>query len=60
MTRAKKRLYLSEAKGRNLDGSPRYPSRFILDIDQELLTYADKPEESLIKEAREYIELSSR
>lgn len=60
MTRAKKRLYLSEAKGRNLDGSPRYPSRFILDIDQELLTYADKPEESLIKEAREYIEPSSR
>ena len=39
MTRAKKRLYLSEAKGRNLDGSPRYPSRFILDIDQNLLEY---------------------
>ena len=60
MTRAKKRLYLSEAKGRNLDGSPRYPSRFILDIDQNLLEYAQKPEEGLIKEAREYIELSSR
>ena len=60
MTRAKKRLYLSEARGRNLDGSPRYPSRFILDIDQELLEYAQKPEEGLIKEAREYIELSSR
>lgn len=60
MTRAKKRLYLSEAKGRNLDGSPRYPSRFILDIDQNLLEYDWKPEEGLIKEAREYIELSSR
>lgn len=60
MTRAKKRLYLSEARGRNLDGSPRYPSRFILDIDQNLLEYAQKPEEGLIKEAREYIELSSR
>lgn len=60
MTRAKKRLYLSEAKGRNLDGSPRYPSRFILDIDQNLLEYDQKPEEGLIKEAREYIELSSR
>lgn len=60
MTRAKKRLYLSEAKGRNLDGSPRYPSRFILEIDQNLLEYAQKPEEGLIKEAREYIELSSR
>lgn len=53
-------LYLSEAKGRNLDGSPRYPSRFILDIDQNLLEYDRKPEEGLIKEAREYIELSSR
>lgn len=60
MTRAKKRLYLSEAKGRNLDGSPRYPSRFILDIGQNLLEYDRKPEEGLIKEAREYIELSSR
>lgn len=60
MTRTKKRLYLSEAKGRNLDGSPRYPSRFILDIDQNLLEYDRKPEEGLIKEAREYIELSSR
>ena len=60
MTRAKKRLYLSEAKGRNLDGSPRYPSKFILDIDQNLLEYDRKPEEGLIKEAREYIELSSR
>lgn len=60
MTRAKKHLYLSEAKGRNLDGSPRYPSRFILDIDQNLLEYDRKPEEGLIKEAREYIELSSR
>lgn len=60
MTRAKKGLYLSEAKGRNLDGSPRYPSRFILDIDQGLLEYVEQPEEGLIKEAREYIELSSR
>ena len=60
MTRAKKRLYLSEARGRNLDGSPRYPSRFILDIDQNLLEYDRKPDEGLIKEAREYIELSSR
>ena len=32
MTRAEKRLYLTEAEGRNFDGSPRYPSRFLLDI----------------------------
>ena len=32
MTRAQKGLYLSEAEGRNFDGSPRYPSRFLMDI----------------------------
>ena len=32
MTRAQKGLYLSEAEGRNFDGSPRYPSRFLLII----------------------------
>ena len=60
MTRAKKGLYLSEARGRNLDGSPRYPSRFILDIDPSFIEYVNLPEERLIKEAREYIQLSSR
>ncbi len=55
MTRAQKRLYLSGAEGRNLDGSPRYPSRFVLDIDSRLLEYDGKPADGLIKEAREYI-----
>ena len=32
LTRAEKGLYLSEADGWNFDGSPRYPSRFLLDI----------------------------
>lgn len=39
MTRAQKGLYLSEAEGRNFDGSPRYPSRFLLDIEPALLDY---------------------
>ncbi len=56
MTRAEKRLYLSEADGRGIDGAPRYPSRFVLDIDPSLLEYTDPPREGLIKEAREYIE----
>ena len=42
MTRAEKRLYLSEAEGRNLDGSPRFPSRFVLDIDDSLLEHTNK------------------
>ncbi len=60
MTRAEKRLYLTEAEGRNLDGSPRYPSRFLLDIDPALLEYTEKPREGLIADAREYIALSER
>ncbi len=60
MTRAKKALYLSEAEGRNFDGSPRYPSRFLLDIEPGLLTYTEEPREGLIAEARDYIAFSSR
>lgn len=58
MTRAEKRLYLSEAAGRSFRGSPVYPSRFLLDIDQGLLTYTRPPKEGLIEEARAYIENS--
>ena len=56
MTRAEKRLYLSEAEGRNLDGSPRFPSRFILDIDDSLLEHTAPPSDSLISDAKDYIE----
>ena len=55
VTRAEKELYLSEADGRNFDGSPRYPSRFLLDIDEKLLTFIRPPEEGLIRRARDYI-----
>ena len=58
MTRAGKRLFLSEAEGRNLDGSPRYPSRFLLDVDPTLLEYTAPPRDRLVREAREYIALS--
>ena len=39
VTRAEQRLYLTEPEGRNLDGSWRYPSRFILSLQPELLRY---------------------
>ena len=60
VTRAEKRLYLSEAEGRNLDGSPRYPSRFLLDIDPELLEYTAPPREELIADARCYVAANER
>ena len=60
VTRAEKRLFLSEAEGRNLDGSPRYPSRFLLDIGAENLEFTAPPREGLICEARDYIAVSER
>lgn len=60
LTRAEKGLYLSMAGGRSYDGSPWYPSRFLLDIDQALLTFTLPPQEGLIREAREYVERSIR
>ena len=59
-TRAEKRLYLSEAEGRNLDGSPRYPSRFVLDVDPKLLEYTAPPRDRLIADAREYIGVTEK
>lgn len=60
LTRAEKGLYLSEADGRNFDGSPRYPSRFILDIDPALLSFTEPPQEGLIQEAKDFIQHSQR
>lgn len=60
MTRAEKGLYLSEAQGRDFDGSPRYPSRFLLDIDNDLLQFTRPPREGLIAEARAYIAVQNR
>ena len=60
MTRAEKRLFLTEAEGRNTDGSPRYPSRFILDIDPACVEYTQPPREGLIAEAREYIAVTEK
>ena len=60
MTRAQKGLYLSEAEGRNFDGSPRYPSRFLLDIESALLDYTQKPQEGLIRETKDYLVINER
>ena len=60
LTRAEKGLFLSLAQGRSFDGAPLYPSRFLLDLDQTLLTYTRAPREGLIREARSAIESSER
>lgn len=60
LTRAQDGLYLSEAEGRNFDGSCRYPSRFVLDIDPDLLQYTEQPPEAMLAEARDYISLREK
>lgn len=59
-TRAQRELYFTEAAGRNLDGTPRYPSRFLLDIDRGLLDYENPPQEGLIRETKDYVRLSEK
>lgn len=59
-TRAKKGLFLTDAEGRNLDGSYRYPSRFIFNVDKNLLAYTHELEESLIAETNWSIKSSEK
>jgi DNA helicase-2/ATP-dependent DNA helicase PcrA len=51
-TRAEKGLFLTDAEGRNLDGSYRFPSRFIFNVDQTFLTYTNPLDDSLISESK--------
>mgnify|MGYP001186303327 CR=1 FL=1 len=60
VTRAEKRLFLSDSEGRNLDGSYRFPSRFVLGIDRKYVDYETEPDENLVKEAKERIALSEK
>ena len=60
VTRAEKGLYLSDSGGRNLDGSYRYPSRFLLDIDQKCLERRNEPEERFLRRAKDEIAWKER
>lgn len=60
MTRAEKGLCLSDAEGLHIDGSLRYPSRFIFDIEPKLLDFTAPLPEKLVREAKDYIRASSR
>ncbi len=50
-TRAKDRLFLSDAAGNNYDGSFRYPSRFLFNAEQENVEYAVPLDPDLVEEA---------
>ena len=55
VTRAETGLYLSDSQGRNLDGSIRFPSRFLFNIDPSLLDFVRPPDEILVQQAQERI-----
>ncbi len=54
-TRAKDRLFLSDAAGSNYDGSFRYPSRFVFNAEKENLEYAVPLDPELEEQALEQI-----
>ena len=60
MTRARDGLYLSEAEGRDHDGIPRFPSRFLLDIDPKAIDFSNKPTDERLAEARAAYDLADR
>ncbi|MBQ9238731.1 MAG: ATP-binding domain-containing protein, partial [Treponema sp.] len=60
VTRAQKTLALTEAAGSALDGSVRYPSRFIFDIGHEWLTCTTELDETFMHHARAYIARDER
>ncbi len=57
-TRAKDRLFLSDAAGNNYDGTARCPSRFLFNAERENLDYVVELEEALVEDARRQIELT--
>lgn len=54
-TRAKDRLFLSDAAGHNYDGSFRYPSRFLFNAEKENVEYAVPLDPELEEQAMEQI-----
>ena len=54
-TRAKDRLFLSDAAGNNYDGSFRYPSRFVFNAEEENLDYAVALDPALKEDAMNHI-----
>lgn len=54
-TRAKDRLFLSDASGTNYDGSFRYPSRFLFNAEKENIEYAVPLDPDLEERALEEI-----
>lgn len=59
-TRAENALYISDSEGMNYDGSYRYPSRFIFNVETTSLEYKVKLEQKLVNDAEKYIEMNEQ
>lgn len=60
VTRARDGLYLTEAEGFGHEGAPRYPSRFLLDIDPAAIEFSNKPSDRHLDDARASYALADR
>lgn len=59
-TRAEQGLFLSDAEGVNYDGSFRFPSRFIFNIERKYVEYVRELEPGLAMDAEFYISANER
>lgn len=60
VTRAERSLYISDSEGKNLDGSVRYPSRFIFDIDRRCLDHTTELSDQFTRSAKSFIDSFDR
>ena len=59
-TRAKDRLFLSDAEGVDNDNLVKYPSRFIFDAEEQNLEYIKPLPSELLNKTQKYIEVDNR
>ena len=59
-TRAKDRLFLSDAAGNNYDGTAKCPSRFLFNAERENLDYVVELDPAVIDEAKYQIEKTEK
>lgn len=60
MTRAQDTLHLTCARGGHYNNNVSYPSRFVLEIDSDLLTYDPMVDEDFWEEAKIYARISQQ
>lgn len=60
VTRAENMLYLTDSEGLGLDSNMKYPSRFVFDIEKQLLHYTTELSMELVESSRRMIASDER